>query len=164
MSDYRFGYLGKKGIFGYLVERLTIKLTKNNVAVSEQTKRDLERLGLKNVEVIPNGIDFEGIRRVRKADEESDVIFAGRLIRDKNVDVLIRAVRLLKEKTSDIKCMIIGDGPERLRLEKLARDLGLNGNVEFKVNATIIPPVQVVAVTIFGSTIVSELTPSHSQP
>jgi len=131
-SDYWFGYLGRKGVFGYLVERLTTKLTKNNVAVSELTKRDLEKLGLKNVEIIPNGIDFEGIRRVRKAEEESDVIFAGRLIRDKNVDVLIRAVRLLKEEISDIKCVIIGDGPERMRLEKLARDFGLNGNVEFK--------------------------------
>ncbi len=129
---YWFGYLGRKGIFGYLVERLTTKLTKNNVAVSEQTKRDLERLGLKNVEVIPNGIDFEGIQRVRRADEESDVIFAGRLIKDKNVDVLIRAVRLLREEISDIRCVIVGDGPERQRLEKLVRDLGLNGNVEFK--------------------------------
>jgi glycosyltransferase involved in cell wall biosynthesis len=131
-SDYWFGYLGRKGVFGYLVERLTTKLTKNNVAVSELTKRDLEKLGLKNVEIIPNGIDFEGIQRVRRAEEESDVIFAGRLIRDKNVDVLIRAVRLLKEEIPDIKCVIIGDGPERMRLEKLARDFGLNGSVEFK--------------------------------
>ena len=131
-DKYWFGYLGRKGIFGYLVERLTTKLAENNVAVSEQTKRDLERLGLENVEVIPNGIDFERIQRVRRADEESDVIFAGRLIRDKNVDVLIRAVKLLKEEASDVKCVIVGDGPERRRLEKLARDLGLNSNVEFK--------------------------------
>lgn len=130
-SDYWFGYLDRKGIFGYLVERITAKLTNNNVAVSEQTRRDLEKIGLKNVEVIPNGIDFERIQKIRRA-EKSDVIFAGRLIKDKNVDVLLKAVRLLKEEISDIRCVIVGDGPERGRLEKLARDLGLNGNIIFK--------------------------------
>lgn len=131
-DKYWFGYLGRRGLFGYLVEKLTARLAENNVAVSEQTKKDLERIGLGNVEVIPNGIDFEGIRKVRKADEESDVIFAGRLIKDKNVDVLIKAIKLVKEEIPDVRGIVIGDGPERLRLEKLAGDLGLNGNVEFR--------------------------------
>ncbi len=131
-GKYWFGYLGKKGLFGYIVERLTARLAKNNVAVSEQTKRDLEKLGVNGVEVIPNGIDFERIQEVKPSGEESDVVFAGRLIRDKNVDILIKAMRLLRDEIPDIKCVIIGDGPERARLEKLTEDVGLKRNVYFK--------------------------------
>ena len=131
-GKYWFGYLGKKGLFGYIVERLTARLAKNNVAVSEQTKRDLEKLGVSCVEVIPNGIDFERIQEVEPSGEESDIIFAGRLIRDKNVDVLIKTVKLLRDDVPDIKCVIVGDGPERARLEKLTGELGLKRNVEFR--------------------------------
>jgi len=131
-GDYWFEYLGKKGIFGWSVEKLTTKLTKGNVAVSERTKEDLERIGVKgDVQVIPNGIDFGEIEKIRASEEESDIIFAGRLIKEKNVDVLIKAVELVRKKIPDVKCMIIGDGPEKGDLEKLATDLGLDGNITF---------------------------------
>jgi len=59
------------------------------------------------------------------------VIFAGRLIKDKNVDVLIRAVNLVKEEIPHVKCFIIGDGPERAKLEKLTHNLGIDENIKF---------------------------------
>jgi len=129
-GDYWFDYLGKKGFFGWLVERLTFKLTSNNIAVSEKTKRDLEKMGVNCVGVIPNGIDFEWIQGVEEG-EGSDVIFAGRLIKEKNVDLLLRAVALLKEDIPGIKCIVVGDGPERGRLEQLVKELGLEDNVKF---------------------------------
>ncbi|MGB2841637.1 MAG: glycosyltransferase [Halobacteriota archaeon] len=114
------------------MEKLTTKLTEGNVAVSERTKADLERIGVTgDVQVIPNGIDFGEIEKIRASEEESDIIFAGRLIKEKNVDVLIKAVELVKKEIPDVKCMIIGDGPEKSELEKLAADLGLDGNVKF---------------------------------
>jgi len=131
-GDYWFEYLGKKGIFGWSVEKLTTKLTEGNVAVSERTKEDLERIGVKgDVQVIPNGIDFGEIEKIRASEKESDIIFAGRLIKEKNVDILIKAVELVKKEIFDVKCIIIGDGPEKSELEKLATDLGLGGNVTF---------------------------------
>jgi len=130
-GDYWNEYLDGKGIFGRVVEKVTAKLADNNIAVSEKTKRDLEAIVKKKVEVIPNGIDFERIRKVRESDEKSDVIFVGRLIKDKNVDVLIKAIKLLKEEMTDVKCLIIGDGPERAKLEKSVRDFELEENVEF---------------------------------
>ena len=131
-GDYWFEYLGKKGIFGWSVEKLTTKLTEGNVAVSERTKEDLERIGVKgDVQVIPNGIDFGEIEKIRASEEESDIIFAGRLIKEKNVDVLIKAAKLVKKEISDVKCMIIGDGPEKGELEKLATDLEMDNNIKF---------------------------------
>lgn len=130
--DYWFQYLGKKGFFGYIVEILASRIAKKHIAVSENTKKDLEAIGVKNVKVIPNGIDFERIQKIKPADEESDVLFVGRLIKEKKVDVLIKAIRLIKKDNPSIKCLIIGDGPERSKLEKLVDILDLSKNVKFK--------------------------------
>jgi len=130
-DKYWFEYLGKKGLFGWLVERLTSKLTNKNIAVSEKTKKDLESLGVKNVKVIHNGIDFKKIEKVKPSEEESDVVFAGRLIKDKNVDVLIKAISLIKREIPDIKCIVIGDGPEKEKLMNLVKELKVENNVKF---------------------------------
>jgi glycosyltransferase involved in cell wall biosynthesis len=131
-NDYWYDYLGKKGIFGKVVEKMTTHLTDKMIAVSERTKRDLGMIGVrKEIKVIPNGIDFVKIGMIEASNEETDVVFAGRLIREKNVDVLIEAVNIIKKEVPDVKCMIIGDGPEKRRLEKMVYDLGLEANIEF---------------------------------
>ena len=132
-NDYWYDYLGKKGIFGKVVERMTTHLTDKMIAVSERTKRDLEMIGVrKEIKVIQNGIDFGKIKMVEASNEETDVVFAGRLIKEKNVNILIKAVNIIKKEVPDVKCMIIGDGPEKGRLEKMVYDLGLESNIEFK--------------------------------
>ena len=132
-DDYWSEYLGKKGILGKAVERLTTHLTDKMIVVSERTKKDLERIGVrKKIEIIPNGIDFGEIGKVKASEEESDIIFVGRLIKDKNVDVLIKAVNLVKKEIPDVKCMIIGDGPEKGKLEKLTyTTLAIDNNIKF---------------------------------
>jgi len=130
-GDYWFKYLGAKGLVGWAVERAVCKLTNRHIAVSGMTQRSLRKIGV-DAEVIPNGIDFERIKMIKKHKEESDVIFAGRLIREKNVDLLIKAVKLLKDYFPDIKCIVIGDGPEKEALVKLSEDLDLHSNIVFK--------------------------------
>jgi glycosyltransferase involved in cell wall biosynthesis len=129
-GDYWFRYLGKLGIFGKRIENLTAKVSRYNIAVSHRTKKELERLGVES-EVIPNGIDFKKIVKMGPSKEKSDVVFAGRLIKDKNVDLLIEAVAILKKEFSDVRCIIIGDGPEKKRLLKKARGFGLETNIRF---------------------------------
>ena len=130
-DDYWYEYLGRKGEIGRIIEKMVTKLTKYNIAVSEKTKRDLENLGLDNIKVIPNGVDFNKIRRIKPSDNNSDIIFVGRLIKEKNVDILLRAIKLIQKDVPDIKCIIIGDGPERRKLENLARSLKLENNTYF---------------------------------
>lgn len=132
-NDYWYEYLGRAGFFGKIVEKLVIYLTDNIITVSTKTKNDLKKIkkSEKSV-VIPNGIDFRYISKITPSDEKSDVIFAGRLIKDKNVDLLIRSIYLTKKKIPDIKCFIIGDGPERAELEKLVNELDIQNNVIFK--------------------------------
>lgn len=131
-GSYWYEYLGAKGFFGKFVEKISTKLPHKHVAVSECTKRGLLALGVdeKKIEVIPNGIDFDAIQKIPPSKKKCDVLFAGRLIREKNVDALIRAVSEIK-KSMPIKCRIIGEGPEKEKLRALSKNLGLQTNVEF---------------------------------
>ncbi len=51
------------------------------------------------------------------------LLYVGRLVGLKRVDVLIEALRRLSTKRSDIGLVIVGDGPERERLERLAQGM-----------------------------------------
>ena len=125
-GDYWYDYLGRRGAFGKAVERLAAGLTDHPVAVSPSTARALEGLGVPGlVPVVPNGIDLSRIAAVAPAAEEWDVVFTGRLIREKNVDLLLRALVHVREEVGDLRALVVGDGPERPALEALARDLGL---------------------------------------
>lgn len=60
-----------------------------------------------------------------------DVVSVGRLAAVKHVDVVLRAVAVVKNAHPNLKVVIVGDGPCRGELEKLADDLGLGGTVDF---------------------------------
>lgn len=56
---------------------------------------------------------------------------AGRLVQQKNIGTLLKAVRILQTTGLDPYLMIIGDGPERDRLESQAAELGLHERTTF---------------------------------
>lgn len=60
------------------------------------------------------------------------LIWAGRLAPEKNVDDAIEAVALLTALGRDVTLDILGDGPERPRLEQLGRTLGVAEQVEWR--------------------------------
>ena len=97
------------------------------ISVSEHTTHKLknELNSKKLTYAVPNGIEFDLITKIKPAKEKSDVIFVGRLVSYKNVDVLIKSIKLIKEKNPEIKSLIIGDGSEKKRLEALAQKLNL---------------------------------------
>jgi glycosyltransferase involved in cell wall biosynthesis len=119
-GDYWYEYLGRAGAAGRLVERIASRLPDEVIAVSGRTASDLAALGVRRdrITVVPNGIPLEHIKSVPPAREACDVVFAGRLIKDKHVDVLLRACAELP-----VRLTVIGDGPERAALETLARKL-----------------------------------------
>jgi L-malate glycosyltransferase len=132
-GDYWSEYLGKKGILGKLVEKMTVYLSRDMIAISETTKRQLLHIGVGKgiVTAIPIGVDLEKIRFVEPSSQVSDIIFAGRLIKEKHVDILLEAVSELKTQYPGVKAVIIGEGPENHALQQLAVDLGLQDNVRF---------------------------------
>jgi glycogen(starch) synthase len=57
--------------------------------------------------------------------------FIGRLVSTKGVRILIEAASFLKAKNYKFQVRIIGDGPHRQKLEKLARDLDVQSHLQF---------------------------------
>lgn len=132
-DGYWYEYMGRKGIFGRSVERWATRLPDKIIPVSEKVKADLLSAGVKGdkMEVVVNGVDFHKIQVTSAGDEFYDVLYVGRLSEHKNVDLLLRAIGLLRDGMPSIRCGIIGDGPERDTLSRLAKDLKLEENVVF---------------------------------
>jgi glycosyltransferase involved in cell wall biosynthesis len=114
-----------------MVERLTATVPQHPIAVSRVTADKLATIGPDrgSIQVVPNGIDFERIRSAAPADDGFDVLFAGRLIDDKNVDLLLAAFDRVAD--ADVTLGVVGDGPERDRLEQQAATLDCAGRVSF---------------------------------
>ncbi len=130
-GDYWRRYLGKKGRAGQAVEWAAARLTDCNIAVSVRTQKELLRLGARKVEVVPNGIDWQRINRVHPSARQSDIIYVGRLVEHKNVDLLIKSLKTVKADVPYVKALIVGDGPQKGELKSLVLKLELEKNVEF---------------------------------
>jgi glycosyltransferase involved in cell wall biosynthesis len=73
----------------------------------------------------------EGISKaLRRADDKFDLLFVGRLVKRKGVDVLLRAAKIL-ESDQRLRIRIVGGGPEADSLKSLAQSLGLSSSVSF---------------------------------
>ncbi|ODS42993.1 MAG: hypothetical protein MSIBF_07020 [Candidatus Altiarchaeales archaeon IMC4] len=135
-GEYWYEYLGRsKGFVGRGIEKFASKLPDQIISISEKTRGRLtEELQVNNSKIVtipPTGIDLDEIRKIPKSKESFDIIFAGRLIKDKNADVLIKAISIVKEKIPNVKCVIIGEGPERKKIENLAEKLNIGNNIKF---------------------------------
>ncbi|WP_276272966.1 glycosyltransferase family 4 protein [Haloarcula litorea] len=127
--EYWWEYLGYLGIAGIGVERATAAVPQHPVAVSSVTADRLAGIGpaRDSIDVVPNGVDVERIRAIEPADTSFDVLFVGRLVEAKRVDLLLEAAATVE----DAAVGIVGDGPERDRLESLAGSLGIADRVSF---------------------------------
>lgn len=100
------------------------------VAVSSKLERKIRSLNCNiKSDVILNGCEIEN-KLVRKKKKHS-LIYVGNLIKQKNVDVVIKGVSKLKETYPDVQMTIIGSGGERSALELLCDELGVAENITF---------------------------------
>jgi len=134
-KEYWKEYLGPgmKARVAYWVEKISARLPNLIISVSEHnTKRLRSVLKVKQpIVTIHNGLDMLHIINTPPAPQSNDLVFAGRLLSHKNVDILLRATKILRDRRSNISLSIIGEGPERNSLEALAKKLGIENNVSF---------------------------------
>ncbi len=87
---------------------------------------------LDHITIIHNGVDAEHFCPSVNWTPRPIVGAAGRLVRRKGFDMLLRAIEQIAKRRPDVRLILAGDGPDRPRLEKLALELGLADKVEFK--------------------------------
>ena len=93
------------------------------VALSQGMKTKLETAGIKPVEVVYNGVPVKEERS--PLSQIPTVVYAGRLVPEKGVDILLQAFAKAKDKIPQSKLIIAGDGVEKDRLQTLSQDLGI---------------------------------------
>lgn len=81
-------------------------------------------------EVLPNPYNAAVFRRRAEVDRDRDLIFVGRLVSDKGVDLLVSALASLKDPNAP-RLTIVGAGPEESGLRRQVDELGLAGRVTF---------------------------------
>jgi glycosyltransferase involved in cell wall biosynthesis len=117
-----------------LAERLVARLGSAALVTSELTRVRLAAQRGGPVEVLPCGVDLAAVERAagaRAGEPGAPLVFAGRLLAHKRVDLLLQAVARLPAAGDRPLLAIYGDGPERARLQELAGRLGLAGRVRF---------------------------------
>ncbi len=114
--------ISKKLMKGYT--KVFYNLPDAVISPSKEMKAELEKRGVRCSAVIPTGVAVCG----RRKKPERRFVYAGRLGKEKNVDTVIRAFSKVSEEA---ELVIIGDGPARKDLEKLAGDLGISDRVRF---------------------------------
>jgi glycosyltransferase involved in cell wall biosynthesis len=104
-------------------------------AVSDSTAADLVDRGFDRdaIRVIPNGVDLEFYRPDAAVPRfaEPTVVYVGRLKRYKRVDLIVRAIALLRDQGRAPRLEIAGKGDAEPRLRRLVDELGLGQQVRF---------------------------------
>lgn len=105
------------------------------LAISDSTRDDLVRRGIsrERVSVVRCGLtqaDY-AVTVPPERRTEPDIVFVGRLRKYKGAQHAIRALPLVRRAVPEARLSIVGDGPYRPDLERLARSLGVADAVRF---------------------------------
>lgn len=126
--------LWMRQIYRAVLHRFLARLDGIIVSSPNMAEIPLLRPYAHRIQVIPFGCDVAMLQAPPVLPDDAlpprrgcpVVLFAGRLVAYKGVDILLRALCGLA-----VDAWILGDGPERPRLERLAARLGLNDQVRF---------------------------------
>jgi sugar transferase (PEP-CTERM/EpsH1 system associated) len=149
-----------KGVI--LMDRLISRLTSRVIAVSQELSEYLlEIVGIpdRKIEVIINGIDMNRFSTPSGKPHGTTVCIGiiARLAPVKDIGTLLKAMQIVLRECPDTLLQVVGDGPERDKLEKMAVDLGVGNKVEFSGFRRDIPEI-LSGIDIFTLTSLSEGT------
>ena len=129
------GFYGNESRPKLLLRKTFMKLANHNLVYDERAKKIMIENGFKQnkISVVYNSINYvQQLKLFQKLEKQKQssifknnypvLLFIGRLTRQKKIDQLIEAVKILNEKLN-FNLLIVGEGEEKLNLEELAQDL-----------------------------------------
>jgi glycosyltransferase involved in cell wall biosynthesis len=117
-----------------ILERAAANRSAATITISESLREFTLRYTRPRTEVVTVLYGLKPPPHAPERDVEFDsptLLAVARLVRQKGLDILIRAMRPIKDSVPDARLLLAGDGPERAALERLARELGLVDSVSF---------------------------------
>ena len=127
----------------YLIQRF-LKKSDRIIAVSKCVKKsfaDNFTVNPDKIEVIYNGIHVNQTEKIdvtdnddsrKKKDNTIELLYVGRLVQEKGIDILLKAMVRVSERYPEAVLRLVGDGAGREALEEQAKQLGLSANVLFE--------------------------------
>lgn len=106
---------------------------------SVTTIRELREMGFDNLTLWARGIDINifspayadrSLKEKWSRDGRPVALFVGRLVAEKDIDVLLDAHNILKQKGIDYQLVLVGGGPLKQKIEKNMPDIILEGHLE----------------------------------
>ena len=132
-------YLKKSLI--WLIEFIAYKFSDTAIVTSKHQQDYLKKqYHLKNIHVIPNGIDTELFKPINTTKNDSivtNLLFIGRLHKEKNVINLIKSLKGIKR----IKLLVIGNGHLQKEVLELKNEYNINITLIDKVPNNTLPDV-----------------------
>lgn len=139
------GWYGREGLIKKIMKKLFFGMADGVLTYGEYAKSVaiLQGFDSKKIYPIHNSLDHKLQSQIRKTIKKSNlyqqhfknpypnIIFIGRITRVKRLELLLKAVRILKEKNEFYNVTIIGNGPKLKELYELSKTLELNDNVWF---------------------------------
>ena len=122
------------------IDRFVLRHFDMAVAVSEGVASTLQEEGVcrRKIRIVSNGIDTERFARSSILSESElskahqlVIGIVARLSPEKGIDFFVGAAAAMLRKNLTVTFQIVGEGPERARLEQLAEDLGVRSSVSF---------------------------------
>lgn len=116
------------------------------IAPTKKTKDALLSYGVKiPIEILPTGIDIKHFSRLDKShpaikelkarysieDDDKVLLFLGRVSEEKSIGFLVDAFPSILERVSNLKLLIVGDGPDKQKIEDGVRAAELQDKVIF---------------------------------
>ena len=146
LSSYKLGAAFEKKIVAQL-SRSILNKTNQVIVPTEKVEKILEKYEVEEpISVIPTGIDLKNFQnRMSKSEcenlkkkwniplENKVLVSVGRLAKEKNLEEILNyfARLIYEEEKENLTLLIVGDGPDRERLEKISESLSLTGKVIF---------------------------------
>lgn len=142
------GLYGKESWLNLQVKLLFLKLSNGIFLYNNRAKELYIKNGVPQGKlwVIYNSLNFdetEYYRKLYNIENKSKILsfysnhnlpvamYIGRVNQGKKIDMLIHAIKVLKEKNIYLNCLIVGDGNDKSNLEKLAEKINIEGQVHF---------------------------------
>jgi phosphatidylinositol alpha-mannosyltransferase len=124
---YKFG----ADIFRFWIRKSLVRKIDGGILISEHLKTYLPKNNNKPISIIPNGIDpirFNSINeKIKKLqDGKINILFVGRIEKRKGLPYLIEAFDLIKKRQDNIRLIVVGDGYDKRKCEKIVKRKKMN--------------------------------------
>jgi glycosyltransferase involved in cell wall biosynthesis len=113
----------------------------HSICISDKVQQFLKDGTNENLRstVVYNGTDtdfFAPAPEQTSPPEKMEILVVGNLLVSKGQELVLRAIHRVQTSFPQLRCRIIGDGPDRSRLQTLAQDLGIAQKVQFEGRRT----------------------------